>query len=79
MAAEASNPVPAGSTGGRRDGLWLLVIWVVLSVVGSLLVYIVWGPHMPPGAMTTSASSQQFDTRVLGAIAAPVIIGILLY
>jgi cytochrome c oxidase subunit 2 len=79
MAAEASNPVSAGRTGGRRDGLWLLVIWVVLSVVGSLLVYIVWGPHMPPGAMTTSASSQQFDTKVLAAIATPVIIGVLLY
>jgi cytochrome c oxidase subunit 2 len=79
MAAEASHPAPAGQTGGRRDGLWLFVIWAVLSIAGCLLVYNVWGPHMPPGAMTTTASSQQFDTRVLGTIATPVVIGVLLY
>jgi len=79
MAAEASHPASAGQTGGRRDGLWLFVIWAVLSIAGCLLVYNVWGPHMPPGAMTTSASSQQFDTRVLGTLATPVVIGILLY
>jgi cytochrome c oxidase subunit II len=81
MAAESSTPAApaAGSSGGRRDGLWLLIIWIVLSIVGILLVYNVWGPHMPPGAMSTSASSQQFDVRVLGAIATPVIIGVLLY
>jgi cytochrome c oxidase subunit II len=81
MAPEASSPAApaAGSRGGRRDGLWLLVIWIVLSVVGAILVYDVWGPHMPPGAMSTSASSEQFDVRVLAAIATPVIIGVLLY
>jgi cytochrome c oxidase subunit II len=79
MAAEASHPASAGQTGGRRDGLWLFVIWAVLSIAGCLLVYNVWGPHMPPGAMTTTASSQQFDTRVLGTIATPVVIGVLLY
>jgi cytochrome c oxidase subunit II len=79
MAAEASHPAPAGQSGGRRDGLWLFVTWAVLSIAGCLLVYNVWGPHMPPGAMTTTASSQQFDTRVLGTIATPVVIGVLLY
>jgi cytochrome c oxidase subunit II len=79
MAAEASNPAPAGRTGGRRDGLWLFVIWAVLSIAGCLVVYIIWGPHLPPGAMSTSASSQQFDTRVLATVATPVVIGVLLY
>jgi cytochrome c oxidase subunit II len=81
MAAEASSPAApaAGPTGGRRDGLWLLVIWVVLSVIACLLVALVWGPHMPPGAQSSSAASQQFDVTVLAVIATPVIIGVLLY
>jgi cytochrome c oxidase subunit 2 len=78
MAAE--SPVAAGTgTGGRRDGLWLLVLWIVLSVIGCLLVLLVWGPHMPPGDQSTSAASQQFDFTVLGTIATPVVVGVLLY
>jgi cytochrome c oxidase subunit II len=52
---------------------------VALSVIGCLLVYFAWGPHMPPGAQSDSAASQQFDVRVLGTIATPVVIGVLLY
>jgi cytochrome c oxidase subunit II len=80
MAADASSPAPAGATdGGRRDGLWLAVLWVILSVVCCMLVYFVWGPHLPPGAQSSSAASQQFDIKVLGTIATPVIVGVLLY
>jgi cytochrome c oxidase subunit 2 len=81
MAAEASSPAApaAGSTSTRRDGLWLLVIWIVLSIIGCLLVALVWGPHMPPGAMSDTAASQQTDITVLAVIATPVIIGVLLY
>ena len=83
MAAEASSgastPAAAGGAGERRDGLWLLVTWVVLSIIGCLLVALVWGPHMPPGAQSSSAQHQQFDITVLGVIATPVIIGVLLY
>jgi cytochrome c oxidase subunit II len=79
MAAEASSPAAGGSTGGRRDGVWLAALWIVLSIACCLLVYFVWGPHMPPGDMSSSASQQQFDVRVLGTIAAPVIVGVLLY
>ena len=78
MAAEA-GPAPAGSTGVRRDGFWLLVIWIVLSIIGCLLVALVWGPHLPPGAMSNTAASQQVDYTVLGTIATPVVIGVLLY
>ena len=78
MAAEA--PTAAGSqTGQRRDGLWLLVLWIVLSIIGCLLVALVWGPHMPPGAQSSSAASQQTDITVLATIATPVVIGVLLY
>jgi cytochrome c oxidase subunit II len=81
MAAEASNPGAhaAGSSGERRDGLWLLVTWIVLSIIGCLLVALVWGPHIPPGAMSEQASHQQFDITVLAVIATPVVIGVLLY
>jgi cytochrome c oxidase subunit 2 len=44
-----------------------------------LLVYIVWGPHMPPGAMSTSAANQQFDNQLLGTIATPVVLGVFIY
>jgi len=77
MAAE--SPTAAAETGGRRDGFWLPVVWIVLSVIGCLLVALVWGPHMPPGAQSTSAASQQYDYRVLGTIATPVVVGVLLY
>jgi cytochrome c oxidase subunit 2 len=79
MAAESSAAPGAGSPGGRRDGLWLITLWVILSVIGVVLVYFVWGPHLPPGDASTSAASQQFDIKVLGAIATPVVVGVLLY
>ena len=78
MAAE--SPAAAGTKiGGRRDGFWLLVLWIVLSVIGCLLVALVWGPHLPPGDQSTSAASQQIDFTVLGTIATPVVVGVLLY
>jgi cytochrome c oxidase subunit II len=81
MNAEGPAPAPAGGGAGRdrNDAMWLLAGWVVLSVAGCLAVYFVWGPHLPPGNMSSSAASQQFDNRVLGTIATPVVIGVLLY
>jgi cytochrome c oxidase subunit II len=63
----------------RHDSVWLTVIWVVLSIGGCLAVYFGMGPHMPPGAMSTSAANQQFDNTVLATVATPVVIGVLLY
>ncbi len=81
MAADTSTPgaPAAGSRGERRDGLWLLILWIVLSIVGCLLVALVWGPHIPPGAMSNTAASQQTDITVLAVVATPVVIGVLLY
>ncbi len=76
MAEESLSPAAAAEP---RHGLRLLIGWVVASVIGCLLVYFVWGPHMPPGAMSSSAANQQFDTRVLATIAAPVVLGVLIY
>ena len=74
MAAESPT-----ATGVRRDGFWLLVLWIVLSVIGCLLVALVLGPHLPPGDQSSSAASQQTDYTVLATIATPVVIGVLLY
>ena len=78
MAADALV-TPNGGREGRRDGLWLLILWIVLSVIGCLLVALVLGPHLPPGAQSSSAASQQTDITVLGTIATPVVVGVLLY
>jgi len=77
MAEESASP--SGPPAERRDGLRLLIVWVVASIAGCLLVYFVWGPHLPPGAMSSSASGQQFDLTVLGTIATPVVLGVLIY
>jgi cytochrome c oxidase subunit II len=83
MAAEASVPNAGtrddGVRPGRNDALWLLVLWIVLSVIGCLLVALVWGPHLPPGRASEQAASQQTDIAVLGTLATPVVIGVLLY
>jgi cytochrome c oxidase subunit 2 len=79
MAADTSTIPNDGRRDDRRDGLWLLVIWIVLSVIGCLLVALVLGPHLPPGAQSSSAASQQTDITVLATIATPVVIGVLLY
>jgi cytochrome c oxidase subunit II len=81
MAADASSaagavPVPVRD---RRDARWLLALWIALSVVGCLLVAMVWGPHMPPGRASNTAASEATDFTVLGTMATPVVIGILLY
>jgi cytochrome c oxidase subunit 2 len=77
MAAQASD-LP-GWQGDRRDKLVLPIVWVVLSIIGCVLVALVWGPHMPPGRASTQAASQSTDITVLATIATPVIIGVLLY
>ncbi len=65
--------------GDRRDRMVLPIVWVVLSVICCLLVALVLGPHIPPGAQSSSAASQQRDITVLATAATPVVVGILLY
>jgi cytochrome c oxidase subunit II len=82
MAADASSAAGApvrASWRSDRDVVWLLTLWIVLSIIGCLLVALVWGPHMPPGRASSTAASQATDITVLATIATPVVIGILLY
>ena len=72
----------AGAAAGRpepRHGVRIAVIWLVLAVAADLVIWFVWGPHMPPGNMSTSAADQQFDFNVLSVIAAPVMLAVFIY
>jgi cytochrome c oxidase subunit II len=77
MAGESASP--AGPAAEPRHGLRLLILWIVASAICCPLVYLVLGPHVPPGDMSSSAANQQFDFTVLATIATPVILGVLIY
>ncbi len=77
-AAAVGEERPAGST-GPNHGLRIFLIWLPVALVADLLLYFVYGPHMPPGTMSTSAASQQFDIKVMSVMAAPVMAFVLIY
>jgi cytochrome c oxidase subunit 2 len=80
MAAAAEVPAaPSGGAGEPRHGLRIFLIWLPLALIADVIIIFVWGPHLPPGGMSTSARSQQVDFTVLGAIAAPVMLFVLTY
>jgi len=64
---------------GARHGLRIFLIWLILSLAATLLIWFVWQPHMPPGDMSSAAQHQQFDIAVLAVSAAPVVIFVVLY
>lgn len=57
----------------------ITTIWLILAIVGDILYWILVAPHIPPGAMTSAASSNQFDFNVLFVLAWPVVIGVWVY
>jgi len=57
----------------------LIAIWAALSVVLDVVFYFAVGPHVPPGAMSSSASGQQTDFIVLFMIALPVMLAVWVY
>ncbi len=77
--AAATQAGPAAGRGEPRHGLRIAGIWLVLSVAADLVIWFVWAPHMPPGAMSSSAAGQQFDINVMAVIAAPVMLGVFTY
>ncbi len=50
--------------------------WIIVSVVLDVLFWILVGPHIPPGRMTSTAKADQFDFNILALIALPVLIGV---
>jgi cytochrome c oxidase subunit II len=79
MAAAQQAATPAAGSPEPNHGLRVLLIWLPLSVIADWLLWFVYGPHMPPGRLSTSAASQQFDIKVMSVMAAPVVLGILIY
>jgi cytochrome c oxidase subunit II len=80
MAAE--SPAPArhvGESSGPNHGIRIFIPWLILSVAADVLIWVVWGPHLPPGDMSSSAANQQFDIKVMGVMAAPVMLFVLVY
>jgi cytochrome c oxidase subunit 2 len=57
----------------------MTMIWVVISVAADLLFWFWVGPHVPPGTMTSTAKSNQFDFTFLVLMALPVMIGVWVY
>jgi|SRR5215469_1887475 len=78
MAAVVGDQRPAESA-GPNHGLRIFLIWLPVALAVDLLLYFVYGPHMPPGTMSTSAASQQFDIKVMAVMAAPVMAFVLVY
>ena len=79
MAAEAvADQRPAGAD-GPNHGLRIFLIWLPIAIVADYLLYFVYGPHMPPGTMSTAAASQQFDIKVMSVMAAPVMAFVLVF
>ncbi len=64
MAASVAEDAPEQGAAGPNHGLRIFIIWLPLAVAADILLYFVYGPHMPPGRMSNSAASQQFDIKV---------------
>jgi cytochrome c oxidase subunit II len=81
--AAADGMAPDGIAPDHRrepnHGLRIFLLWLPVALVADLLIWFVWGPHMPPGAMSNSAASQQSDITVMAVMAAPVMALVLIY
>jgi cytochrome c oxidase subunit II len=77
-AADGAAPAPAPRP-EPNHGLRIFLIWLPVALVADLLIWFVWGPHLPPGDLSSSAASQQFDIRVMAVMAAPVMAFVLVY
>jgi len=80
MAAE-SAPAPTAPAGAAepRHGLRIFLIWLVASAIADPIIWFVWGPHLPPGDLSSSAASQQTDMTVMAVMSAPVVLFVLIY
>ncbi len=78
MAASVADDAQGPGSAGPNHGLRIFMIWLPIAVAADLLLYFVYGPHMPPGQMSNTAASQQFDIKVMSVLAAPVMAFVLI-
>jgi cytochrome c oxidase subunit 2 len=79
MAASSTEAGQTAEPKGPNHGLRIFLIWLPLAVVADLLIWIVWGPHLPPGNLTDQAHSQQWDLLMLFVLATPVMLFVILF
>jgi cytochrome c oxidase subunit II len=79
MAAVAVGEERPAQETGPNHGLRIFLIWLPVAVLADYLLYFVYGPHMPPGIMSNSAASQQFDIKVMSVMAAPVMAFVIVF
>jgi cytochrome c oxidase subunit II len=79
MAASVAEDAQGPGSAGPNHGLRIFLIWLPVAVAADLLLYFVYGPHMPPGQMSNTAASQQFDIKVMSVLAAPVMAFVLIF
>jgi cytochrome c oxidase subunit 2 len=79
MAAVAAEAERGGGTPDARHGLRIFLLWLPVAVAADVLIWFVWGPHLPPGRMSDTAASQQFDIKVMAVLGAPVMAFVLAY
>ena len=79
MAAAEQASAPAADPAEPNHGLRVFSIWLPLALAADLVIWFVWGPHLPPGDMSSSSASQQFDIKVMSVMAAPVMLAVLVY
>jgi len=79
MAASPTEATRPAEPTGPNHGLRIFLIWLPVAVVAELLIWLVLGPHLPPGNLTDQAHSQQFDILMLFVLAAPVMIFVLTF
>jgi cytochrome c oxidase subunit II len=79
MAAAQQAAAPAASPAEPNHGLRILLIWLPLALAADLVIWFVWGPHLPPGDMSNTAADQQFAIKVMSVMAAPVMLAVLIY
>jgi cytochrome c oxidase subunit 2 len=79
MAAAHQAAAPAAGPAEPNHGLRILLIWLPLALAADLVIWFVWGPHLPPGDMSNTAADQQFAIKVMSVMAAPVMLAVLIY
>jgi len=79
MSATTAGDVQVPGSAEPNHGLRIFLIWLPVAVVADILLYFVYGPHMPPGQMSNSAASEQFDIKVMSVLAAPVMAFVLIF